>query len=74
MPCVVWVRSVSKGRVEIHDFAEDMEAVLASADVLLMLSTNESFPGSITEAMAACVLVVGTPVLVALITVQASRQ
>lgn len=48
--------------VFIRDFTEDIDQVLSEADILLSLSRNESFPGSITEALAAGVLVVATPV------------
>ncbi len=49
-------------RVSIQDFTHDLVPVLADADMLLSLSTFESFPGSIKDAMAAGVLVVATPV------------
>lgn len=49
-------------RVLIHDFQEDITGILAGTDLLLSLSTYESFPGSIKDALAAGVLVVATPV------------
>jgi hypothetical protein len=49
-------------RIAIHDYTEDIADVLRSADVLLSLSTYESFPGSVKDAMAAGVLVAATPV------------
>jgi glycosyltransferase involved in cell wall biosynthesis len=49
-------------QVSIQDFTENLDEVLASADILLSLSTYESFPGSIKDAMAARVLIVATPV------------
>jgi hypothetical protein len=48
--------------VTIHDFTEDLETVLGQADALLSLSTYESFPGSIKDALAAGVPVAATPV------------
>lgn len=51
-----------KDDVAIHDFTFDLVQVLSDADMLLSLSTFESFPGSIKDAMAAGVLVVATPV------------
>lgn len=47
---------------EIRDFTHDLPQVLSEADILLCLSTFESYPGSIKDAMAAGVLVVATPV------------
>lgn len=49
-------------RVFLRDFSEDIDQILADADMLLSLSTYESFPGSIKDALAAGVLVVATPV------------
>lgn len=49
-------------RVRIQDFSEDIAGILDGADMLLSLSTYESFPGSIKDAFAAGVLVVATPV------------
>jgi glycosyltransferase involved in cell wall biosynthesis len=49
-------------RIAIHDYTEGIAGVLKSADVLLSLSTYESFPGSVKDAMAAGLLVVATPV------------
>lgn len=51
-----------ENQVSINDFSEDIAAILAQADILLSLSTYESFPGSIKDALAAGVLVVATPV------------
>jgi glycosyltransferase involved in cell wall biosynthesis len=48
--------------VRLRGFAADVTAALGSADILLNASTFESFPNSISEAMAAGVLVVSTPV------------
>jgi glycosyltransferase involved in cell wall biosynthesis len=48
--------------VSILEFTEDLDQVLSQADILLSLSTFESFPGSLKDAMAAGVLVVATPV------------
>lgn len=48
--------------VFIHEFTDDLEKVFSEADILLSLSTYESFPGSIKDAFAAGVLVVATPV------------
>lgn len=48
--------------VAIHEFSEAIEQILEDADILLSLSTYESFPGSIKDAMAAGVFVVATPV------------
>jgi hypothetical protein len=48
--------------VSILDFTEDLDQVLSQADLLLSLSTFESFPGSLKDAMAAGVMVVATPV------------
>jgi O-antigen biosynthesis protein len=49
-------------RITFHDFEADMLSVLEPADIVLSLSTNESLPTIIKEAMAAGVLVVATPV------------
>lgn len=49
-------------QITFHGFAAQHAAIFADADILLSSSTNESFPGSICEAMAAGVLVVATPV------------
>jgi glycosyltransferase involved in cell wall biosynthesis len=51
-----------EGSVDIRDFTEDIQTVLCDADMLLSLSTYESFPGSIKDALAAGILVVATPV------------
>lgn len=48
--------------VSILEFSEDLDRILSQADLLLSLSTFESFPGSLKDAMAAGVLVVATPV------------
>lgn len=49
-------------RIAFHDFEADMTKVLESADIVLSLSTYESLPTIIKEAMAAGVLVVATPI------------
>lgn len=49
-------------RVTFRGFSENMLDALAATDIVLSLSTYESFPSSIKEAMAAGVLVVATPV------------
>lgn len=48
--------------VFIEEFTNNIEQVFSDADILLSLSTYESFPGSIKDAFAAGVLVVATPV------------
>ncbi|MBI1880969.1 MAG: glycosyltransferase family 4 protein [Chloroflexi bacterium] len=50
-----------QNHVTFHGFSDDIKTILQSADILLSLSTYESFPSSIKEAMAAGVLVVATP-------------
>jgi hypothetical protein len=49
-------------RVHFRGFSDDVAAILGTADIVLSLSTFESFPSAIKEAMAAGVLVVATPV------------
>jgi glycosyltransferase involved in cell wall biosynthesis len=49
-------------QVNIEPFTPNIDQVLAQADFLLSLSTYESFPGSIKDALAAGVPVVTTPV------------
>jgi len=49
-------------QVSLRDFTDDLAGMLGDVDMLLSLSTYESFPGSIKDAMAAGVLVVATPV------------
>ncbi len=49
-------------RVRFHGFKSDILEILREADIVLSLSTIESFPTAIKEAMAAGVLVVATPV------------
>ena len=49
-------------RVAFHGFAAETWRALADADVLLSLSTEESFPSALKEAMAAGLLVVATPI------------
>ncbi len=49
-------------RVAFHGFAAETWRALADADALLSLSTEESFPNALKEAMAAGLLVVATPV------------
>jgi glycosyltransferase involved in cell wall biosynthesis len=49
-------------RVHFHGFSDDIVSILSAADVVLSLSTFESFPSAVKEAMAAGVLVVVTPV------------
>jgi O-antigen biosynthesis protein len=51
-----------QGKVTFHGLVSGVEEVLQRTDILLSLSTDESFPGTIGEAMAAGVLVVATPV------------
>ncbi|MBI3798046.1 MAG: glycosyltransferase [Deltaproteobacteria bacterium] len=48
--------------VRFHGFSNEGEKILETADILLSASTQESFPGTISEAMAAGVLVVTTPI------------
>jgi glycosyltransferase involved in cell wall biosynthesis len=48
--------------VEIRDFTQEISATLATTDILLSLSTYESFPGSIKDAFAAGIMVVATPI------------
>jgi len=48
--------------VAFRGFDDDPLHVLSTADVVLSLSTFESFPSALKEAMAAGVLVVATPV------------
>jgi O-antigen biosynthesis protein len=47
--------------VRFREFDPDVAAMLEEADILLCSSSYESFPTSISEAMAAGVLVVSTP-------------
>ncbi len=49
-------------RVRLPGFSANVDDILQSADIVLSLSTFESFPSAIKEAMAAGVLVVATPV------------
>ena len=49
-------------RVALHGFAAETWRALADADVLLSVSTVESFPSALKEAMAAGLLVVATPI------------
>ena len=49
-------------RVRFCEFNADVVEILRSADVVLSLSTIESFPSTIKEAMAGGVLVVATPI------------
>ncbi|MBI5651536.1 MAG: glycosyltransferase [Chloroflexi bacterium] len=49
-------------RVQFCGFSEDVVKTLGRADIVLSLSTYESFPSAIKEAMAGGVLVVATPV------------
>ncbi len=51
-----------RDRVTFHGFSDDVTSILKSADWLLSLSTFESFPSAIKEAMSAGVPVVATPV------------
>ncbi len=61
--CKRQVRALNiSDRVDFHEFSDDVISILASADIVLSLSTHESFPSAIKEAMAAGVLVVATPV------------
>jgi hypothetical protein len=48
--------------IRICDFTDDLESVLSGADILLTLSKNESFPTAVSDAFAAGVLTVATPV------------
>ncbi len=48
--------------VHILEFTDDLVSALQNADILLSLSTNESFPTAVSDAFAAGVLVVATPV------------
>jgi O-antigen biosynthesis protein len=48
--------------VFIHEFTDDLVSALQHADILLSLSTNESSPTAVSDAFAAGVLVVATPV------------
>lgn len=49
-------------RVTFRGFSDDVMGYLTSADVVLSVSTFESFPGALKEAMAAGVLIVATAV------------
>ena len=49
-------------RVAFQGFAAETWRVLADGDVVLSLSTVESFPSALKEAMAAGLLVVATPI------------
>ena len=49
-------------RVAVHGFASQTWRILADADAVLSLSTEESFPSALKEAMAAGLLVVATPI------------
>lgn len=49
-------------RVAFHGFETETWKPLAAADALLSVSTEESFPSALKEAMAAGVLVVATPI------------
>jgi O-antigen biosynthesis protein len=49
-------------RVFFRGFQSDVLDIFREADIVLSLSTHESFPGAIKEAIAAGVLVVATPV------------
>ncbi len=49
-------------RVAVHGFVAQTWRVLADADAVLSLSTEESFPSALKEAMAAGLLVVATPI------------
>jgi O-antigen biosynthesis protein len=49
-------------RVHFRGFSDDVLANLENADMVLSLSTFESFPSAIKEAMAGGVLAVATPV------------
>ncbi len=49
-------------RFDTERLVDDLENIFSDADILLSLSTYESFPGSIKDAFAAGVLVVATPV------------
>ena len=49
-------------RIRLCGFTDDVVGIMKDADILLSLSTYESFPSSIKEAMASGVLVVATPV------------
>ncbi len=51
-----------ENRVVVRGFSDDVIDELGSADCVLSLSTFESFPSAIKEAMAGGVLVVATPV------------
>lgn len=51
-----------EGRVTFHGFSKNVLDAIAATDIVLSLSTYESFPSAIKEAMAAGVLVVATPV------------
>ncbi|MBI5651539.1 MAG: glycosyltransferase [Chloroflexi bacterium] len=48
--------------VAFRGFSDDVMAIWRETDIVLSLSTYESFPSAIKEAMAAGILVVATPV------------
>jgi len=61
--CQEQIRSYAlESCVAFHGFSDDVMEIWHSTDIVLSLSTYESFPSAIKEAMAAGILIVATPV------------